>query len=500
MRLSCPITHQLFTDPVMASDGFLYERTPIERWFLAKGTSPLTRARIDGVFHAVPSVRAEVAAFLASMDMDARRRWRRWARTAVFQATIDALERELVPKINAVPIEWRRLMHVADDDWAEWMAEAERCASVSVDAARRNQETPEGTAAAKIGRRYGWTEEAMANVWHQLPALAAQVVDPDDNNNNDDDAADANYFLSTSALVYRAVVRLLAYVDVTCAGYIMAGPAVARCAETEAWTAATAIVRNAAELDTNILVRTLSASFADSKPGWRLIAEVCRRELGGEGGGNGEERRLLPSSSPRRSVKRSRSFDTRSSHDDVDDERSDGGLLLEEEDEQEQEQEEEEAAASDDETMMDEDLEDMEGELLNTGEGFMVEVTRRDSSGSDEEEEEEEPSDGGYASSSSGAEQEQEEEEPVDDDDDPADEHRQAHSYASIFATGVPRGMPATFGQVTHRSRAEEQAFQAAMATVDSRADGLFSYDDHDDRRHHHRNNNDRRHRKRRGG
>ncbi|CAF3351421.1 unnamed protein product [Rotaria socialis] len=47
--LICPITQEIFRDPVRAADGFVYERDAISRWILQKGTSPLTRKplRID---------------------------------------------------------------------------------------------------------------------------------------------------------------------------------------------------------------------------------------------------------------------------------------------------------------------------------------------------------------------------------------------------------------------------------------------------------------------
>ncbi len=41
--LICPITYQMFRDPVIASDGHIYERTAIVRWISEHGTSPLTR-------------------------------------------------------------------------------------------------------------------------------------------------------------------------------------------------------------------------------------------------------------------------------------------------------------------------------------------------------------------------------------------------------------------------------------------------------------------------
>lgn len=41
--LICPITLQLFRDPVRAKDGHVYERQAIVTWILEHGTSPLTR-------------------------------------------------------------------------------------------------------------------------------------------------------------------------------------------------------------------------------------------------------------------------------------------------------------------------------------------------------------------------------------------------------------------------------------------------------------------------
>jgi hypothetical protein len=41
--LICPITMQVFRDPVLAGDGRVYEREAISRWILEHGTSPFTR-------------------------------------------------------------------------------------------------------------------------------------------------------------------------------------------------------------------------------------------------------------------------------------------------------------------------------------------------------------------------------------------------------------------------------------------------------------------------
>ncbi len=42
-ELICPITWEIFRDPVIATDGHVYEREAITTWILQNGTSPLTR-------------------------------------------------------------------------------------------------------------------------------------------------------------------------------------------------------------------------------------------------------------------------------------------------------------------------------------------------------------------------------------------------------------------------------------------------------------------------
>ena len=44
--LECPITHQIFVDPVFAEDGHVYEREAILQWLDTKKESPLTRKPI----------------------------------------------------------------------------------------------------------------------------------------------------------------------------------------------------------------------------------------------------------------------------------------------------------------------------------------------------------------------------------------------------------------------------------------------------------------------
>ncbi len=45
-ELRCPITHEIFLDPVVCEDGFVYERYAIENWFKKRLTSPLTNREI----------------------------------------------------------------------------------------------------------------------------------------------------------------------------------------------------------------------------------------------------------------------------------------------------------------------------------------------------------------------------------------------------------------------------------------------------------------------
>jgi hypothetical protein len=42
-ELICPITFELFRDPVLANDGHVYERAAITQWIQQHGTSPFTR-------------------------------------------------------------------------------------------------------------------------------------------------------------------------------------------------------------------------------------------------------------------------------------------------------------------------------------------------------------------------------------------------------------------------------------------------------------------------
>jgi len=46
-NFTCPISHEIMFDPVMAADGHTYEANAIKQWFSQHDTSPLTNAKLD---------------------------------------------------------------------------------------------------------------------------------------------------------------------------------------------------------------------------------------------------------------------------------------------------------------------------------------------------------------------------------------------------------------------------------------------------------------------
>lgn len=47
--LCCPITHEVFVDPVVAADGITYERAAIVNWLSSHDTSPMTNAPLSNM-------------------------------------------------------------------------------------------------------------------------------------------------------------------------------------------------------------------------------------------------------------------------------------------------------------------------------------------------------------------------------------------------------------------------------------------------------------------
>ena len=61
--LMCPITHALMREPVRASDGCVYDRHAITRWFSQRLSSPLTGEQLDsGRLDPVDGLRARAEA------------------------------------------------------------------------------------------------------------------------------------------------------------------------------------------------------------------------------------------------------------------------------------------------------------------------------------------------------------------------------------------------------------------------------------------------------
>ncbi|KAK9808919.1 hypothetical protein WJX72_006422 [[Myrmecia] bisecta] len=46
-EMECPITHEVMTDPVIAADGYTYERSAIEAWFEMHDTLPMTNEVVE---------------------------------------------------------------------------------------------------------------------------------------------------------------------------------------------------------------------------------------------------------------------------------------------------------------------------------------------------------------------------------------------------------------------------------------------------------------------
>ena len=69
--LQCPLTFDLFHDPVLAQDGHTYERRAIEVWIRRNGTSPLTRQPLS-IEHLYPNL--IVKKFIDAFETSTRRK------------------------------------------------------------------------------------------------------------------------------------------------------------------------------------------------------------------------------------------------------------------------------------------------------------------------------------------------------------------------------------------------------------------------------------------
>lgn len=60
-RYLCPILQVVMRDPVVAADGFTYEREAIETWFRRRNTSPMTNQAISQILYPNNVMRREIA-------------------------------------------------------------------------------------------------------------------------------------------------------------------------------------------------------------------------------------------------------------------------------------------------------------------------------------------------------------------------------------------------------------------------------------------------------
>ncbi len=58
----CPITKEIMTDPVIAMDGYTYERSAIQKWLEQHSTSPMTNTIIEKLFVVNYNIRSTMAA------------------------------------------------------------------------------------------------------------------------------------------------------------------------------------------------------------------------------------------------------------------------------------------------------------------------------------------------------------------------------------------------------------------------------------------------------
>ena len=65
----CPITLEIMTDPVIASDGHTYERDAITKWIRSKGKSPMIQKPISSAT-LVPNynLKSQIREFLGKLE------------------------------------------------------------------------------------------------------------------------------------------------------------------------------------------------------------------------------------------------------------------------------------------------------------------------------------------------------------------------------------------------------------------------------------------------
>jgi hypothetical protein len=110
----CPITQKIMEDPVMAQDGYTYERTAILKWFsMGKRTSPKTGARLLNT-ELTPnhSMRSLVAGLKASNPLLARHQVQVASLEPLIQLSEEDLQERLAFKVNSLEEEQNQVLQL----------------------------------------------------------------------------------------------------------------------------------------------------------------------------------------------------------------------------------------------------------------------------------------------------------------------------------------------------------------------------------------------------
>ena len=64
--ITCKLTRLIFSDPVLAEDGNIYEFLAIKNWYMSSQTSPITGKEMGGFLTRIPSLKELIKIFLSS--------------------------------------------------------------------------------------------------------------------------------------------------------------------------------------------------------------------------------------------------------------------------------------------------------------------------------------------------------------------------------------------------------------------------------------------------
>lgn len=105
-ELVCPLTEQVMIDPVVASDGRMYERTAIKEWMRTHQASPVTSEALQPALVPQPRTAAELKALRVELDRRRRKDQFESQATSSAQALVEllvAIVPSLPPKLCQIP-------------------------------------------------------------------------------------------------------------------------------------------------------------------------------------------------------------------------------------------------------------------------------------------------------------------------------------------------------------------------------------------------------------